>query len=303
MVTSEAFEDWDGRAPVLLTTAELARLLRVTERTVYDLAARGQVPATRVTGKLLFPRQQVLDWIASQTQQPPGAAPAPPVYAGSNDPLLEWALGQSGAGLAILANGSLPGVQAVLESRALLAGCHVRDGADGGWNPPGLLGESPGTGWVAIHWARRTQGLLVPADNPLAVTGLVDAFDRGLSIALRAAGSGSRVLLESLLRSAGRDPGQLSTALRTASTHADVAAMVDAGEADCGLALQAVSGRLGFLPLVADESFDLVMRQQHYFQPPVQVLLRFAGSTVFQRRAAFLGGYDLSAHGAVRWTR
>jgi putative molybdopterin biosynthesis protein len=38
-----------------LTTKEVAELLRIKERTVYDLVKEGSIPASRVTGKLLFP--------------------------------------------------------------------------------------------------------------------------------------------------------------------------------------------------------------------------------------------------------
>ena len=38
-----------------LTTRELAAMLRVKERKVYELAAEGALPVRRVTGKLLFP--------------------------------------------------------------------------------------------------------------------------------------------------------------------------------------------------------------------------------------------------------
>ncbi|MEL6480914.1 MAG: helix-turn-helix domain-containing protein, partial [Pseudomonadota bacterium] len=39
-----------GGSPDFLTTKELATLLRVKERRVYDLAAAGEVPCSRVTG-------------------------------------------------------------------------------------------------------------------------------------------------------------------------------------------------------------------------------------------------------------
>jgi putative molybdopterin biosynthesis protein len=41
---------------------------------------------------------------------------------------------------------------------------------------------------------------------------------------------------------------------RPAETHADLAALIETGEADCGLGLQAAAGHLGFLPLVSDEA-------------------------------------------------
>ena len=74
-----------------LTTREIAQLLRVKERQVYDLAAKGQLPVRRVTGKLLFPRAE----IEAQLHAGAGEAAAPirpAVMAGGHDPLLEWAL-------------------------------------------------------------------------------------------------------------------------------------------------------------------------------------------------------------------
>jgi excisionase family DNA binding protein len=46
--------DRDTTAPEFLTTREVAALLRVKERKVYDLASAGQIPCRRITGKLLF---------------------------------------------------------------------------------------------------------------------------------------------------------------------------------------------------------------------------------------------------------
>ena len=40
----------------MMSTREVAEYLRVKERKVYDLVRRRQIPCTRVTGKLLFPK-------------------------------------------------------------------------------------------------------------------------------------------------------------------------------------------------------------------------------------------------------
>jgi molybdate-binding protein len=118
---------------------------------------------------------------------------------------------------------------------------------------------------------------------------------------MRAEGAGSQRLLDVLLARDGLDRAALSVADRPAETHADLAALIETGEADCGLGLQAVAGGLGFLPLIADEHFDLVMTRRAYFDPPVQALIRFAQTDGFARRAAHLGGYDLSDLGRVVW--
>lgn len=104
-----------------------------------------------------------------------------------------------------------------------------------------------------------------------------------------------------LLEREGLKTPDLCTVERPAETHADLAALIETGAADCGFGLQAAAGHLGFLPLVTDESFDLVMTRRNYFEPAIQALLFFARSKGFAARAAFLGGYDLDDLGRVLW--
>lgn len=285
----------------MMTTLEVADYLRVKERTIYEMVSRQTIPFSRATGKLLFPRRLIDAWIEAQTEVPAaGIAPAPPIYAGSNDPLLEWALRQSGSGLAVLAGGSTQGLLELAEGRAVMAGLHLLDPASGRWNLDAIKAHLPGPSHVLIHWARRTQGLIVAAGNPLGITGLRDAAERGLRFATRTAGAGSARLLEVLLAREGLGMASLTLAERPAETHADLAALVETGEADCGLGL-AGAAALGFLPLLEDEQFDLALTRRAYFDPPVQRLLDFTRSDAFSRRAAHLGGYDLRDLGRVLW--
>jgi len=289
-------------ASPLMTTAEVADYLRIKERTIYEMVARQAIPFSRVTGKLLFPRRLIDAWLEAQTELPAaGIAPPPPIYAGSNDPLLEWALRQAGTGLAVLANGSTHGLEELAAGRAVLAGCHLLDPATGSWNLAAVKAHLPGGAHVMIHWAKRTQGLMTAPGNPLGITGLADAVAAGRRFAVRSAGAGSQRLLEVLLDRAGSALTDLAVVDRPAETHADLAALIETGEADCGLGLMAAAGQLGFVPLVTDESFDLVLARRDYFEPPVQTLLAFARSEAFARRVAHLGGYDTTDLGRVRW--
>jgi putative molybdopterin biosynthesis protein len=151
----------------MMTTGEVADYLRVKERTIYEMVARQTIPFSRATGKLLFPRRLVDAWLEAQTELPvSGIAPAPPIYAGSNDPLLEWALRQSGSGLAVLARGSVQGLEDLAAGAAVLAGFHLLDPESGRWNLAAAQAHLPGTSHVLIHWARRTQGLITAAGQP-----------------------------------------------------------------------------------------------------------------------------------------
>ncbi|HEX2255876.1 MAG TPA: helix-turn-helix transcriptional regulator [Afifellaceae bacterium] len=285
-----------------MTTAEVAAYLRLKERTVYEMAAKRQIPCTRATGKLLFPRKLIDRWVEGLTEVPRtyDALP-PPIYAGSSDPLLEWALRESASGLAVLASGSRDGLERLARGEAVVAGIHIRDQEGGGYNVETLRREMPFPDVVAIRWADREQGLLVAPGNPLGVGGLEDLFDKCPRIALRPEGAGSRVLFDALVQESGRDAARLNIVLIEAQTEADLAAMVAEGDADCGLGIAAVAGRtaLGFVPLGIRESFDLVMRRRDYFEPPIQKLLRFCRSDGFRKRADSYGGYECGRLGEV----
>src|SRR3546814_11423370 len=60
--------DMNG-GPSFLTTREVAALLRVKERKVYDLAAAGDIHCRRVTGTLLFPRAEIEAWLARSEER------------------------------------------------------------------------------------------------------------------------------------------------------------------------------------------------------------------------------------------
>lgn len=288
----------DGPAG-LMTTEEIAAYLRIKERTIYDMVARRKIPFTRASGKLLFPRRLIDAWLEGQTELPDARiAPPPAICAGSSEPLLEWALRQSGSGLAILTVGSRRGLAELASGRAMLAGTHLIDPETGHYNTDAVRSLLPCPDMLMIHWARRVQGLLLARGNPLRITGLCDVAARGLRVVLRNDGAGSQILLEVLLAREGLSPADLQPCPRIAESHGDLATMIEMGDADCGLGL-AVAG-LGFLPLWPGEEFDLVMRRRDYFEPPVQKLLAFARSDAFRRRADFLTGYDISRLGEVR---
>ena len=134
----------------------------------------------------------------------------PPIYAGSSEPLLEWALRQSGSGLAVLIGGSRRGLELIARGEALLAGAHLLDAETGTYNLPQIGALLPQGDIVAIHWAERTQGLLMAAGNPLGIGSLRDVAERRVRLARRGEGSGSHQLLGDPAgpgRPASRRPG------------------------------------------------------------------------------------------------
>jgi len=289
----------------LLTTAEAADYLRLKERKLYELVAERQIPCTKVTGKWLFSRADLDRWLLAGMARPYGVVPAepPPIVGGSHDPLLQWALSESHAGLAILPEGSEAGYKRFLKGEVIAAAIHFHDLDDPekDANPQITSREAQLYDAVLIGFAAREQGLLVAEGNPVGLTRLKDAHARGLRVVVRPEGAGAQQLLLGLLRSDGLSIGDL-TRTHVAPTGPDIAQAIRSGHGDCGIATRAVAtaAGLGFVPLCI-EHFDLLMRQRDYFRPPLQTLLALLRQPGFAQRARELGGLDVSAAGMVRW--
>ena len=280
-------EESKAGLPRYLTASEVADLLRVKERKVYELAAAGKIPHRRVTGRLLFPQPAITAWIEGEVTTRPA------VIAGSHDPLLDWAVRESGSSLASFLDGSMDGLARFMRGEAALCGMHVLE--SGGWNIETISSADP-RNCVLIAWAMRSQGLILGENAAGRVSGIGDLA--GWRVAVRQAGSGSRALFDQLAD--GIDLPNVSE--RVLRTETEAAAAVASGEVDAviGLETAARQFRLEFLPL-AREHFDLLVDRHSYFTEPLQALFAFTRQPVFRERAASLGGYDLDGAGSVRW--
>lgn len=290
-----------------LTTRELAALLRVKERKVYDLAAEGALPVRRVTGKLLFPREEIENWLAADgggaktgRSMPRAAAVRPLVIAGGHDPLLEWALRESRSGIAAFLDGALDGLERAAAGDCIAAGLHIPEPGPDAWNVAAVAERLGGEAVVLIEWAKRTRGLMFRKELGRPIEGLADA--RGLTFQARQPEAGSELVLSLLLARENMSRDDLRRIPAVERSETDLASAIAAGRADVGLGIEAGARQfqLEFAPLIV-ERFDLVVWRKAYFDPPFQKLMRFCASEAFRDRARTLGGYDVSAFGAVRF--
>ncbi|ACK49312.1 DNA binding domain protein, excisionase family [Methylocella silvestris BL2] len=289
-----------------LTTRELAAMLRVKERKIYDLASEGALPVRRVTGKLLFPRDEIEQWLLSRggagdepaRKELGPAADSSAIIAGGHDPLLEWALRESRSGIAAFLDGALDGLRRSGDG-CIAAGLHIPESEGRAWNVGAVREKFAGQPVVLIEWAKRTRGLIFqPEEGPL--TSLAAA--RKLRFQARQAEAGSELVLDLLLEREGLKRSDLNFIETVERSETDLATAIGAGRADVGLGIEAAARpfRLAFTPLIV-ERFDLLVWRRAYFDPPFQKLIRFCSSDAFRRRAEELGGYDIGAYGAVHF--
>ena len=294
----------------LMSTKEVAEYLRLKERKIYDMVAQGEIPHSRVSGKLLFPRTLVDEWVKQSTAGATLTAMrnAPAVIAGSSDPLLEWAVRESRCGLATMTYGSMDGIDRLIATAACAAAMHIP-------TPPGTTGAPQEDRNVAlfkdrlahldcvlIQWAKREQGLVLAAGNPLKIGKLPDLKKSKVRVILRQPGAGSYLLFLQLLGQEGIHPDQLKYVETSAQTETDIASAILDGRADAGLAVRAVARQfhLDFIPLTV-ERLDIAVLRPSYFDAPWQTLMEFTQKTAFLRYAKTLAGYDIRELGKVMW--
>lgn len=294
----------------LMTTKEVARHLGVNEKMVYALISEKGLPASKVTGKWLFPRHLVDRWVEAHTiNQQPSAGPLPAsegllVIAGSNDPLLEQTIGLYNSlypeNLAAFGNlGSLGGIRSLKHDLCHIATSHLlqENGTDYNFDAAGqYLNPMP----VVVNFCRRHQGLIVAKANPRGIRRTADLRQPGLRVINRKLGTGTRQLFDRELKAAGIDSAQLAGYTDEVQRHMDVGLAVLAGRADAGPGIQPVAELLGldFVPW-RWERYDLLMHKERFFDQSVQLFLGLLHETRFQQFAEGTAGYDIATSGRI----
>jgi len=291
-----------------LTTKEVADLLRIKERKLYDLVSAQEIPCVKATGKLLFPKAELMHWIHTGELLPKGKNNIRPnVLTGSHDPLLEWAIRESNCGLAMQFDGSLGGLDVFEKYGAVATGLHVLNTgtitstapSNNTWNTHAVQNRFANSNVVLVHWATRQQGLIVPKGNPKNIRSVASLAS--LKIATRQAGAGGTILFEHLLQTHGLDLKNLNIS-ETCRTENETVAAVASGKADAAPGLQAMAAQFGldFVP-TQQESFDLLVCRKAWFDPPFQKLIQFTTSSAFKKKPQQFEGYNTTALGTVVW--
>jgi len=295
----------------LLNTREVAHFLDINEKVVYNLIADKGLPATKVTGKWLFPRHLVEQWLESQTVNYPKASSHLPPYhglliiIGSNDILLDRTISLFNRLYpeheAVFGNvGSQGGLKALGRGLCHIASSHLLQEDEEEYNFDFVLEELKGELPAVVNFCKREQGLLVAKENPEGIHGISDLGRSGIKMANRPQGTGTRLLLDHELRKAGIKGTQIKGYEREFRGHLDLGLEVLSGQADVGPAIRPVATLLGldFIPL-RWERYDLLISKDRFFEQGVQLFLGMLHEVPFRELAQDLDGYDLCMCGKM----
>ena len=294
----------------LLSTKEVSRLLNVNEKMVYVLVSEKGLPATKITGKWLFPRHLVEQWIDANTiNYPQNAVDLPPyqgllIITGSNDPLLDrsmWLFNTLYPGqVAVFGNlGSMGGLRALRQNFCHIAASHLIQDDEEEYNFDYAFKELEQLPAV-VNFCKREQGILVPKGNPKNISGVADLGQPGMTIVNRPLGTGTRLLLDRELEKAAIRGEKINGYSHEVHRHLDVGLEILAGRADAGPAIRAVASLLDidFIPL-RWERYDLMVSKERFFDEGIQRFLSLLHDEQFQQIAEDLAGYDISMSGKM----
>ena len=294
----------------LLTTKEVAELLNIHEKMVYTLVAEKAMPATKITGKWLFPQYLIEQWVENNTINfPDQARPLTSnqrliVLAGSNDILLDKTItlfNRTFSGhLAVFGNlGSMGGVRALRNNLCHIAASHLIQDDETDYNFQFAAQEFEKMP-VVVNFCRRLQGLLVRKNNPLQILSVADLGRPGLRLVNRSLGTGTRLLLDRELSKAGIRGDKIIGYDYEVGRHMDVGLEILAGRADVGPGIEAVAGALDldFLPL-RWERFDLLVSKEVFFERAIQSFFGLLQAEPFKEAGRAIRGYDLSMAGKI----
>lgn len=208
---------------------------------------------------------------------------------------------QHGLHLSLRFAGSEDALRGLLDGRCRVAGFHVPRLTDRSTVIAAALRPllRPGTHkLIGSHWRR--QGLMWRRTGP-APACIEDLASGAWRFVNRQPTSGTRLLMDHLLREAGVEPSAIvGYDTRVEYTHVAVAAAIASGTADIGLGIEAAAQPfgLGFLPLV-DEDYYLVCLKADLDTPAVTQLREALASNAWAEALQALPGYGVQRPGEV----
>lgn len=300
------------------TAEEVAKILKISRYTVYDLINGGDLAALRI-GRRMRIEGKDLEAYKQKAKGAQTTVTAPVCRFAGTPSLLHDGVIICGQDLLldVLARhlekqlphirflrqyiGSIDGLLALYKETATVVTTHLWDSDADEYNVPYVRRLLPGHRTVIVNLVYRMEGFYVAKGNPKAICDWPDLTKEGVRFVNRERGSGARVLVDEKLRSLGIDRNLIQGYEKEEMSHLAVASAVSRNEADAGVGIEKTAGQvqgIDFIPL-QKERYDLVVRKEDTEKPYFQALITILHSPSFRNEVAGVGGYDLSRMGDV----
>jgi putative molybdopterin biosynthesis protein len=289
-----------------MSVKQVAAYLQLNEKKVYTLVNEGKIPATKITGKWMFPQELVDKWLLDSAHG--GVLTDRLIIAGSDDPLLFRIINQfardtvAHALLSYTPTGTRLGLELLQARRVDACGLHWGPNNESHNRHPALMSQFPQfRDWVLIRAFRREHGLIVAPGLIDRIKDETDLFAPAYRWAQRQPGAGAQRLLLELLGKQRLNPDVLTTSL-IALSEREAAAAIAMDQADVAPGVRAAATEFGlaFIPC-GWEAFDIALPRRIWFRRLFQDLIARLKSESCAELATSFGGYDLTSAGELVW--
>ncbi len=296
----------DNKIDVFMNVRQVSSYLHLNEKKVYSLVNEGHIPATKVTGKWMFPKELIDKWMLDSTHN--GLLHDRLIIAGSDDPLLYRVVLQyteslgSKALLTYAATTTRQGLDLLNTNKVDACCIHWGPEQESTRRHPSLLQQySRHYDWVLIRAFRREQGLLFDSSLLGTKPEIPEIFDLKFRWSVRQAGSGGQRYLMEVLSKHGMNYDMLNIS-DTSLSEREAAASIVLQKADVASGTRAIANEFGldFISL-GWEAFDFAIPRSIWFRHLFQNLITSLKSDLGRDIAYQLGGYQLSQCGNLVW--
>lgn len=153
--------------------------------------------------------------------------------------------------------------------------------------------------FTVIDIATRRQGFMVAAGNPKKIYEVADLARADVRFINRQASSGTRFLLEGLLKAQGIEHSRIAGFEQGEFTHAAVAAYVASGMADVGFGVETPARHSLTVPLANNERYFLLCRTALMRTPAIETVVAALRAPALIEALNALPGYDPAIAGTV----
>lgn len=290
-----------------MSVKQVAEYLQLNEKKVYALVGEGKIPATKVTGKWLFPRDLVDQWMLESTHS--GLLTDRLVLAGSDDPLIDRACMllatemQWRALISRTVTSTQLGLSLLARRRADVCAMHWGLAEESERRHPALIRQYPQHhDWALVRAFCREQGLIIRPGFWSPAADIENLFAPEVRWAMRQEGAGSQRFLSETFAKYRVDPAALRVTAR-AHSEREAASLIAMEQADVAPGARSAATEFG-LDFVATgwEAYDLALPRAVYFRALFQKLLDHLHGSECQHLAQLLGGYDFRDTGKLIWS-
>ncbi|EMA6344058.1 substrate-binding domain-containing protein [Bacillus cytotoxicus] len=294
------------------TTEEVAKQLKVSKLTVYDLIKKGELPSYRVGRQMRidagdleqYIRQMKTGTLQTSFVKVENKSAEHCVISGQELTLdmlakhIENRMPNSNILRAY--QGSLASLIKMYHGERSVVSLHLFDGDTKEYNIPYVKRILVGQPCVVINLLARNVGFYVQKGNPNEIQNWSDLVKPSIQFVNREKGSGIRVLVDEQLRIQSLSKEHVQGYEWEESNHFGVASQIASGKANVGVGAEKVAQivNVDFIPLMK-EQYDLVILKNKGNEQLIEAVKDILQSIEFQNELLAIGGYDVRKTGQI----